>query len=156
MCISSSCLKKSCATEAAVASGRSGSSAGGGSDDLAPMLTFGEDEKCEEVRRIPGDRDGVAPPALCNELSDVRLRKVGVVDRSLFPIELELGALRRGVLAGWFEPGEGEGFSLWLEATGRWAMGDEGGRGVSIAVENDSRFMLSMLSESIAASLFVG
>ena len=79
----------------------------GGRDDLAPMLVLGEDAKFEEVRRIIGDRVGVTAPTPCREFPDVRLCNVGVIERSMLPIELELGALRRGFFVEWSKP-EGE------------------------------------------------
>lgn len=60
----------------------------------------------------------------CKELSDVRLRTVGVVGRSLLLSELELGALRIPVAV----PGT-SGVSM------DGAMGDEGGKAVATAVE---------------------
>ena len=63
----------------------------------------------------------------CKEFSDVRLRTVGVVGRSLLLGELELGALRNG------------GFPVAVRGTSGasvdGAMGDEGGKGVETAVE---------------------
>lgn len=116
------------------------------------MVVLDEDERYDEVRRIAGDRGGVMPPVLCKEFREVRLCRVGVVDRWMLPIELELGALRMGVLTERFLPGEGEEFSLLLEFVIRWATGEEGGRGVSIAVDKESCFMLFA---SVAPSIFV-
>ena len=80
--------------EAAVAVGGESSSAGGGRLDLAPILVpLGEAARAEEVRRNTGDRGDVLPPPACKEPNDVRLRNVGVVDRSLPPIEPDLGVL---------------------------------------------------------------
>lgn len=132
--------------------GRGASSAGGGRDDLAPIFAFDEGEKYDEVRRIAGDRGGVALPPPCRELSELRLCRVGVVDRSTLLIEVELGALRRGVLTAFFDPGEGDALPLVPETVVVWTIGDEGGRGVSIAVDNESR---CMLSASVPPSLFI-
>ena len=63
----------------------------------------------------------------CKELSDVRLRTVGVFGRSLLPNELELGVLRTG------------GFPVAVPGTSGVsmdrAMGDEGGKAVATAVQ---------------------
>lgn len=67
------------------------------------MFEVGEEVKWEEVRRKAGDRGGVPPPVPCKELKEVRLRSVGVVDRSLPPREPELGARRRGAFVDAFE-----------------------------------------------------
>ena len=66
----------------------------------------------------------------CKELSDVRLRTVGVIGRSLLLSELELGALRTG------------GFPVAVDG----AIGDEGGKAVATAVE-------SRLSDRVALSV---
>jgi len=67
------------------------------------MFEVGEEVRWEEVRRNAGDRGGVPPPAPCKELREVRLRSVGVVERSLPPREPKLGARRRGVFVDVFE-----------------------------------------------------
>ena len=107
--------------------------------------------RCDEVLRKAGDRGGVPPPVPCKELRDARLCSVGVVERSLPPRELELGALRRGDFVEWLRP-EGEEVP-WRsrEAMGE-AAGNEGGRTVAAAVESERRFMSS---RSMAPSLFV-
>lgn len=80
--------------EAAVAVGCGSSSAGGGRLDLAPIFVpLGEAARAEEVRRKAGDRGEVFPLVARKEPNDVRLRNVGVVDRSLPPIEPDLGVL---------------------------------------------------------------
>ena len=135
---------------AAVIGGLGGSSVGGGSDDLAPTFAMDEDEKYEEVRRTAGDRGGVALPLLCKEVNDARLLRVGVVERSVFPMELELGALRSGDFAETLRAVEEILLAFGLLAD--IATGEEGGRGVSTAVERESR---SMLSDSAAPSLFI-
>ena len=61
-------------------------------------MLLGEAARAEEVRRKAGDRGECLPPVPCKELNDVRLRNVGVVGRSLPPIEPELGALPRRIL----------------------------------------------------------
>lgn len=74
---------------------RGSSSAGGERFDLAPILALlGEAAKFEDVRRKTGDRGETFSRVPCKELSDVRLRTVGVDGRSLLLSELELGALR--------------------------------------------------------------
>jgi hypothetical protein len=60
------------------------------------MPAIGEDVRCEDVLRKAGDRGGVHIPVPCKEFMDARLDMVGVVDRSLPPKELELGALLSG------------------------------------------------------------
>lgn len=127
------------------------SSTGGGRLDLAPIFALGEEAKYDDVRRMAGDRGGVAPPTPCNELRDVRLCNVGVEDRSLPPRELELGVLRRGVRA---ERVGMEGDAVpscsWFIEGG--TTGEDGGRAVAAAEESESR---SILSESKLPSLFV-
>lgn len=109
---------------------------------------LGEDAKCEEVRRVAG---GVTPPAPWREFNDVRLCSVGVAERSLLPIELELGALRSGVFVERFKP-EGEEVPWPFGVAILWTTGEEGGRAVATAVDNESRFMLPA---SAPPSLFV-
>ena len=111
-----------------------------------------EEERYEDALRIAGDRGGVIAEAPCKELSEVRLCRVGVEDRSWLLRELELGVLRMGVLTDLVTPGEGEVLSLLLESAIRWATGEEGVSGVSIAVDSESR---SKVSASAPASLFV-
>lgn len=114
------------------------------------MAVLGEDARCEEIRRIAGDRGGVTPPAPCSELSDVRECSDGVVERSLLPIELELGVLRSGGFVELFLP-DGEALPC-LSGAIVWATGEEAGRAVAAAVDNESRFMLPVRAP---ASLFV-
>ena len=53
-------------------------------------MLLGEVARVEEVRRkAAGDRGEAPPPVPCNEPSDVRLRNIGVVGRSLPPSEPE-------------------------------------------------------------------
>ena len=59
---------------------------------------FGEDARFEDVLRKDGDLGGVASSTPFKELREVRLCNVGVVDRILLPMELELGVLLRGLL----------------------------------------------------------
>ena len=123
----------------------------GGRDDLAPMLVLGEDAKFEEVRRIIGDRVGVTAPTPCREFNDVRLCNVGVIERSMLPIELELGALRRGDFVGRFNP-EVAGVPCPFGLAILWVTGEEDGRAVAAAADSESRFMFPA---STPPSLFV-
>ena len=72
----------------------------------------------------------------CKELSDVRLRTVGVVGRSLLPSEFELGALRTG------------GFPVAVPGTSGASMdgaiGEEGGKAVAIAVETRLSYRVAL------------
>lgn len=105
------------------------------------MLVLGEDVTCEEVRRSAGDRVGVTAPTPCRELNDVRLCNVGVVERSLLPMELELGALRRGVFIERFER-RGEDVPWPFGVAIFWVTGEEAGRAGAAAADNGCRFML--------------
>lgn len=107
---------------------RGSSSAGGGRFDLAPILALpGEVARFEDVRRKAGDRGETVSRVACKELSDVRLRTVGVVGRSLLLSELELGALRTGGLP--------VAVPSTSDASMDGAIGDDGGKAVATAVD---------------------
>ena len=69
------------------------SSTGGGREVLVIDVV---EERLEGILRRIGDRGGVAPVPPCIELREVRLRNVGVKDRSFDPVELEVVVLWKG------------------------------------------------------------
>lgn len=131
--------------------GADGSSIEAGSAELAPMLPWGEFARIEEARRKEGDRGGVAPPTLFKELRDVLFSKVGVVDRALLAMELELGVRRRGLLGICIRP-YGEGAACNVACPLVCVINGEAGRAVSAAAASESRLTLS---ESDVSLLFV-
>lgn len=134
--------------------GCGGSSAGVGRSLLGAARECEGDAKFEEVRRMAGDRGGVDPPALCNELRDGLLCIVGVFDGSLLLNELELGVLRRGLFCSWGRPDDKDSPSA--NCFRGEAMGEDGGRAVAAAAPSESRVGSSVgRSEGTVPWLFV-
>ena len=111
------------------------------------MPEVGDDARVEDVLRKAGEWGGVWPLAPCKELKEVRLRNVGVDERSLWAKELALGVLRKGR----FAELKGEAGAYWSGSLEGKAIG-EGGSAVVIVVLSEKWFESC---ESELLSLFV-
>ena len=106
------------------------------------MAAFGDDARFEDVLQKEGDLGGVASSTPFKELKEVRLCNVGVVDRTLLPMELELGVLLRGLLGICICP-KGEAARDEVPCVPGCNTIGEDGRGVAVAVLSESRLTLS-------------
>ena len=105
----------------------------------------GDDARFEDVLRKDGGLGGVASSTPFKELKEVRLCRIGVVDRALLPRELELGVLFMGLLGTCICPnGEAARYGTPCEPDCKTV--GELGSGAVAAVLSESRLTLSEMN----------